>query len=149
MPNSYSRRNRSNNSTLALLSKPPLAPARQVEGRLVTPGGVGQHSPAHGGHHSIAKPPALGFSGSKVLSATVAARDRLPLSRPRQMGGPASITSPTTTSSAPNPKTSMLVSPDRSRRWRLGRAVGRETSSWRIARPDRGRAGLGGRAGRH
>src|SRR3954470_2164023 len=56
MPNSYSRRNRSNNSTLALLSKPPLAPAPQVEGRLVTPGGVGQHSPAHGGHHSIAKP---------------------------------------------------------------------------------------------
>src|SRR4051812_20470295 len=57
MPNSYSRRNRSNNSTLALLSKPPLAPAPQVEGRLVTPGEVGQHSPAHGGHHSIAKPP--------------------------------------------------------------------------------------------
>src|SRR4051812_34846232 len=57
MPNSCSRRNRSNNSTLALLSKPPLAPAPQVEGRLVTPGGVGQHSPAHGGHHSIAKPP--------------------------------------------------------------------------------------------
>src|SRR4051812_30059926 len=56
MPNSYSRCNRSNNSTLALLSKPPLAPAPQVEGRLVTPGGVGQHSPAHGGHHSIAKP---------------------------------------------------------------------------------------------
>src|SRR3954470_22332795 len=59
MPNSYSRRNRSNNSTLALLSKPPLAPAPQVEGRLVTPGGVGQHSPAHGGHHSIAKPTLL------------------------------------------------------------------------------------------
>src|SRR6478672_4684680 len=57
MPNSYSRRNRSNNSTFALLSKPPLAPAPQVEGRLVTPGGVGQHSPAQGGHHSIAKPP--------------------------------------------------------------------------------------------
>src|SRR4051795_2047054 len=56
MPNSYSRRNRSNNSTLALLSKPPLAPAPQVEGRLVTPGGVGQLSPAQGGHHSIAKP---------------------------------------------------------------------------------------------
>src|SRR4051812_11731646 len=56
MPNSYSRRKRSNNSTLALLSKPPLAPAPQVEGRLVTPGGVGQHSPAHGGHHSMAKP---------------------------------------------------------------------------------------------
>src|SRR3954454_6485903 len=56
MPNSCSRRKRSNNSTLALLSKPPLAPAPQVEGRLVTPGGVGQHSPAHGGHHSIAKP---------------------------------------------------------------------------------------------
>src|SRR5215213_7794136 len=58
MPNSYSRRNRSNNSTFAPLSKPPLAPAPQVEGRLVTPGGVGQHSPAHGGHHSIAKPAA-------------------------------------------------------------------------------------------
>src|SRR4051812_24976832 len=56
MPNSYSRRSRSNNSTFALLSKPPLAPAPQVEGRLVTPGGVGQLSPAQGGHHSIAKP---------------------------------------------------------------------------------------------
>src|SRR4051812_35186698 len=59
MPNSYSRRSRSNNSTFALLSTPPLAPAPQVEGRLVTPGGVGQHSPAQGGHHSIAKPDGL------------------------------------------------------------------------------------------
>src|SRR3954449_4611279 len=59
MPNSHSRRNRSNNSTFALLSKPPLAPAPQVEGRLVTPGGVGQLSPAQGGHHSIAKPGSL------------------------------------------------------------------------------------------
>src|SRR3954447_8402618 len=67
--------------------------------------------------------PALGSFGSKVLSATVAACDRLPLSRPCQMDGPASSTKPTATSSAPNPKNSMLVSPDRCSRWRLGRVV--------------------------
>ena len=56
MPNSYSRRSCSNNSTFALLSTPPLAPAPQVEGRVLTPGGVGQHSPAQGGRYSVAKP---------------------------------------------------------------------------------------------
>src|SRR3954453_19055519 len=71
MPNSYSRRKRSNNSTFAPLSKPPLAPAPQVEGRLVTPGGVGQRSPAHGGHHSIAKP------GSQARAPAVQARSTL------------------------------------------------------------------------
>src|SRR3954451_378493 len=70
-----------------------------------------------------------GLPRLQVLSATVAARDRLPLSRPRQMGGPARTTSPVTISSAPSAKNSMLVSPDRSRRWwRLGGAVGGETT---------------------
>ena len=53
IPNSYSRRISSNSSTFALLSTPPLAPAPQVEGRVVTPGGVGQHSPAQGGRYSL------------------------------------------------------------------------------------------------
>src|SRR3954454_19446154 len=91
MPNSYSRRSRSNNSTFALLSKPPLAPAPQVEGRLVTPGGVGQLSPAQGGHHSIAKPPALrpgrgpagGPEGPDPSGSEAGARRLRRLARPR------------------------------------------------------------------
>src|SRR3954465_11369754 len=85
MPNSYSRRNRSNNSPLALLSKPPLAPAPQVEGRLVTPGGVGQHSPAQGGHHSIAKP-AGGHRRSR-REATLTPEERRLFSRVCELDG--------------------------------------------------------------
>lgn len=55
--------------------------------------------------------PALGRVGSRVPPAAADDRDRLPLSRPRQMGWAAMDSRPPTNRSAPSQMTSMPVSP--------------------------------------